>query len=190
MPKSHITTTGKTWAFPDDLLKQETLPSKWLVAHVLPRQEKRIMQDAIAANIPCLLFLERRVRRYPNKGVQESLVPLVSGYVFFAVGMERRDELFRGGRALRIFEPGDPKLFTQELQALSSLIEIADGPLMVRPEIVAGDLVEIEDGAFSGFTGRVTRREGMTELVVNLEILGTSVATRLPADLAHLADED
>jgi transcription antitermination factor NusG len=165
-----------------------TLPDgPWLVLHVKPRQEKRLIADLRRLPFPGLCFFERRLRRYPGKGTQESLVPLLSGYLFVSAARDDRPALFATGRLVRIIEVPQPERLTGDLRNLCQLVGAARSPLVVRPELVAGSAVTVTHGTFAGCTGVVQRRERTCELVVNLEMLGQSVAVTLPADFAELA---
>jgi transcription antitermination factor NusG len=182
-----VKTQGIFEGWPEDVL-DGTAKEPWLVAHANPRQEKRFVEDARAKGIPGCIFLERRLRRYHSKGIQESVVPLLGGYLFLRCGRERQEEIFRTNRIVRLMDVDEPAVLREELRNLRTLVTATTDELMVRPEIHVGDEVSITFGAFEGFKGIVVRREGISELVVNLPLLGSSVATRLPADLAERLD--
>lgn len=154
----------------------------WVVAHARPRQEKRLADDLERLGQPGCLFLERRRRHYPGKGVQESLVPLLGGYLFLHLGRQHDLEpIYRTGRVLRLIQVPAPALLAEELGALRRLVEATPLPLQVRPELVPGRMVEVRRGVFAGCQGIIRRRQGLTELVVNLDVLGHSVAVRMDA---------
>lgn len=158
----------------------------WLVLHVRPRQEKQLIKRLRTLPYPGLCFFERRLRHYPGKGTQESLVPLLSGYLFVNAGREQRQALFDTRRVVRILDVPQPALLADDLRQLRRLVGAATSPLVVRPELAAGRAVTVTQGTFAGCTGVVQRRERDYELVVNLEMLGQSVAVTLPAGFAEL----
>lgn len=159
----------------------------WLVLHVKPRQEKRLIEDLRRLPFPGLCFFERRLRHYPGKGTQESLLPLLSGYLFVNAGRDDRQPLFDTQRVVRILDVTQPGSLTSDLQNLCRLVGAATSPLVVRPELAIGQKVTVTQGTFTGCSGVVQRRERAYELVVNLEVLGQSVAVTLPAEFAELA---
>ena len=167
--------------------EDEFFAKEWLVVHAKPRQEKCLARDAQHYGIRGCLFLERRVRNYPGKGSQTSLVPLLGPYVFLALDRDVRELLFRTERCVRLIEVRRPEILTADLRAMKMLFQAALGPIMVRPEIIPGNRVLIRSGTLSGITGVVTHRKGVAELVINLPLLGTSVSTTLPAEWAELA---
>jgi transcription antitermination factor NusG len=186
MAASHITTSGLVEDWPDGFSGR--LPdAHWLVVHAYPRQEKKLILELRARRLPGCAFFERRIRHYPGKGTQESLVPLLGGYVFVAAPLSSRQDIYETHRVVRIIEVPRPDELARDLRSLCQLVAASDAPLQVRPELTAGKRVEITAGTFAGCSGVITRRQGQIELVVNLEMLGTSVAVTLPANLAELA---
>lgn len=157
----------------------------WLIAHCKPRQDKLLCADLSARGIPRGIFYERRVRRYPGKGTQESLVPLLGGYVFCVADREGQERIYRTDRVVRIIPVPRPLELAQELHLLATLVSRTSGPLVVKPELVPGTLVTLTRGTFAGCMGVVVRRKGVCELVVNLTVLGTSVGVELPAEMAE-----
>jgi len=179
-----VTVTGTVEGWPQGFL--QNLPSQdWLVLHCLPRQEKKLAAELKVRGIPGCIFFERRVRRYPGKGVQESLVPLLGSYLFVVASALRKDAIYDTKRVLRIIDVPRPAELANDLKALTLLVGSAQGPLVVRPEIIAGMRVAITVGTFAGCEGIVVRRQGLCELVVNIPLLGTSVAVNLPAEAAE-----
>lgn len=160
----------------------------WLIAHCRPRQEKQLAANMDWLGIPRGIFYERRLRRYQGKGIQESMVPLLGGYVFFVGGWPERDQLFRTGRVVRVITPRSTDRLGEELQMLAMLVDRSEAPLQVKPEIVPGCLVTITKGSLAGLMGVVVKRTGTTQLVVNLSVLGTSVGVELPAETAESLD--
>jgi transcription antitermination factor NusG len=178
-----VRVSGHLEQWPADLL--DGPEPAWLVVRSLPRQEKVLARDLRELGVPGCLFLERRLRRYPGKGLQESLVPLLSSYVFVAAGLERRPAIYRTRRVHSIMPVQRPGELWRELCALRRILDCAGTPLMVRPEIITGDCVRITEGVFTGCSGVVVRRRRRSDLVVNLEILGHSVWAELPACTAE-----
>lgn len=158
----------------------------WLVAHCKPRQEKAFCRELELGGIPRGIFYQRRIRSYPGKGKQESLIPLLGGYVFCLGNEDERDTLFRSGRVVHVMVPRDPAALAHELHQLALLVTRSDGPLLVNPEIMPGTLVTITQGTLSGLSGVVIRRKGVSQLFVNLTLLGTSVSVELPAETAEI----
>ncbi len=181
-----VTSIGVVLDWPEGFSK--ALPDdRWLVVHAYPRQEKRVIADLRSRKLPGCAFFERRLRHYPGKGTQESLVPLIPGYLFVRAGREEYDAIYGTNRVVRIIDVPRPRELVDDLRNLISLVTASAAPLVVRPELVPGKRISITSGTFAGCSGVITRRSHDYELVVNLEMLGTSVAVTLPADYAELA---
>ena len=162
--------------------------SGWMIAHCKPRQEKLLCAELIWRQVPRGIFYERRLRRYFGKGTQESLVPLLGGYVFCVGNQATRELIYRTERVVRILAVPRPLELAQQLNLLAALVTRTHGPLLIKPEIVTGALVTLTRGTFAGCMGVVVRRQGTCQLVVNLSVLGTSVAVELPAETAETLD--
>ncbi len=170
--------TGFSAALPED---------RWLVVHAYPRQEKKVIEALRARQLPGVAFFERRLRHYPGKGTQESLIPLIAGYLFVVGGRAEYDELYSTRRIVRLIEVPRPRELVNDLRHLIALVTASGTPLVVRPELAPGKRIAITSGTFAGCSGVIARRQHDFELVVNLELLGTSVAVTLPAEYAELA---
>jgi len=179
--------SGEVDVWPRGLIDEDREHS-WVVVRCLPRQEKRLAEDLRRRAIPGCLFFERRLRHYPGKGMQEHRVPLLAGYVFAAIDYRRRFEVYRTRRAMRVLEVVEPRSLRDDLRNLAHLIAASPSSLVVRPEIVRGSRIAITSGSLAGCVGVVVRRRGAHQLVVNLELLGHSVAAELPAHTAELVE--
>jgi transcription antitermination factor NusG len=134
--------------------------------------------------------LSASVRHYPGKGTQTSWRPLLPGYVFVNLMTDTLIDatLYATGRCVHILRVSQQDHFVTELNNLLTLAEQAPSPLIVQPHLVPGIAIIIRQGTFAGCQGLVQRRQGITELVVNLQVLGCSVATTLPAEWADQMD--
>jgi len=181
MSAAHIARLlGEVQAWPPGLTDE--LPAgPWVVAHVKPRQEKMLAANMRRAGIPGLLFLEQRVRTYLRQGVQRSLVPLLPGYLFLLAEPRVLDDIYATERVVRLIIAREQHDLRSDLRDLVALVTRADAPMLVRPEIVPGNVVQLNAGSMAGLRGVVMRRKGRNELVVNVRMLGTSVAVACAA---------
>lgn len=181
-----LKTTREVWEWPRGF--SQALPGDyWQVVHARPRQEKLLARDLQLRGVPSLLFLENRTRTYA-KSVQTFQVPLLGGYLFAHLPRERRDIAYDTGRVARLIDVADPLRLRTDLEDLRNMINAApDAPIIVRPELIAGKRIQVISGTFAGCSGVIERRKDNTFLVVNLPILGRSVATQIPLEVAELA---
>lgn len=172
---------GEVDAWPAGLL--DPLPEgPWTIAHVKPRQEKLLASNLRRFGLPSVLFLERRVRRYVRQGEQTSMVPLLPGYLFINVEPSAHDTIYSTDRVVRLITVHRPAELHRDLIALAALVARADAPMIVRPELTPGMVVELRAGSMAGLRGVINRRKGRCELVVNVHMLGTSVAVTCSAE--------
>ena len=71
-----------------------------------------------------------------------------------------------------------------DLQALRQCEELSkDAPILVKPEIVKGDTVQITSGPLKGLQTQVLRREGEDDtVIINLTMLNTHIAYPVSAE--------
>ncbi len=168
----------------------ESLPTNhWQVLHALPRQDKKLMCDLRRRGLAGVAFYENRERTYKN-GRQNFQVPLLGGYIFANISREQRTDAYDTGRLVRIIDVVDAYQLAQDLTALNKLLTaILDRPVIIIPQIVAGKTVLIKSGMFAGCSGVVLRCKSHLQLIVNLQVLGQSVATTIPLEVAELVTE-
>ena len=171
---------GEVQAWPAGLLDE--LPGgPWTVIHVRPRQEKLLAGNLRRFGLPGLLFLEHRVRIYTRQGRQTSTVPLLPGYLFVNAGEEAYHDIYATERVVRLINVRHPADLRSDLVDLIALVNRAEAPLIVRPELVPGTAVVLKAGSLAGLRGVIDRRKGRCELVVNVRMLGTSVGVACAA---------
>ncbi len=176
MPASSVRRSlGEFQVWPTGLA--DDLPQRpWVVVHARPRQDKLLACHLRRLGLPGLLFLERRERTYPRQGVQISLVPLLPGYLFILADPMDHDTIYSTERVVRVMAPQESGELRSDLLDLIALTRGSDAPVQVRPELVPGRPVVLRAGSLAGLQGVVVRRQGHCELVVNVRMLGTSVA--------------
>lgn len=138
------------------------------------RQEKELARHLLRHGVPYYLpVAEKQVRRAGRRFV--SYLPLFPGYVFFrGAALERRLAL-ASDRVVSVLEVSDQALLDGELHALWRLQE-SGAAIVPHPYLGPGDEVEVIEGPFRGFSGRVLREKGRTRLVVSVSFLRQSVA--------------
>ncbi len=107
--------------------------------------------------------------------------------MFVVGGREQHETIYASRRVVRIIDVPRPKELASDLRHLITLVTRTSTPLVVRPELAPGKRISITSGTFAGCSGVISRRSHDFELVVNLDLLGTSVSVTLPAEYAELA---
>ena len=179
---------GVTWTChtkTDDIATDEH--TEWVVGRTRPRAEKALFNWCKHRSIASILPLERRSRHYPGKGWQHSNVPLLTGYVIAEAA--QREALYDSGHILHLIDPPDQATFRDEIASLAKLLTIPGDKVQIRPELVPGTPVTVTVGSLGGFSGIVTKRKGLTEVTVNLAMLGTAVSTQVHANTLEINTE-
>ncbi|HEX4961552.1 MAG TPA: transcription termination/antitermination NusG family protein [Thermoanaerobaculia bacterium] len=162
---------------PPDLFELSQSEHPWWVAWVRSRQEKGLARHLAGHRVGFYLpQAEKQVRRAGRTFV--STLPLFSGYLFFRGGAEARREALRSNLIVQVLPVPDQERLHGELASLRQLQE-SGAPLVPYPYLEAGDEVEVVDGPFRGWTGRVLREKGRLRLIVSITLLRQSVAAEL-----------
>jgi transcription antitermination factor NusG len=153
----------------------------WWVAWVRSRQEKGLARHLAGHGVGFYLpQAEKQVRRAGRTFV--SSLPLFPGYLFFRGPAEARWEALRSNLIVQVLPVLDQEGLQGELASLRRLQE-AGAPLVPHSYIAVGDEVEVMDGPFRGWTGKVLREKGRLRLVVSITLLRQSVAAELDREV-------
>ena len=150
----------------------------WTPIRTKPRQEKKLAEYCRANDIIFYLPLRKSVKRYERRTVEHQ-VPMFPGYVFCAVDEVNYQTLLSSGTIvyrISMTEASEKRLL-EDLVALRNFeILSQQEAVIVRPEIVAGAMVTVNNGPLKGVSGIVEKRRNETLITVNVEILGQSVS--------------
>ncbi|HEX3580277.1 MAG TPA: transcription termination/antitermination NusG family protein [Thermoanaerobaculia bacterium] len=166
--------------YPHDLFSIPVEESPWEIAQVRSRHEKTLARLLLDRQQPFYLpQLEKKVRRAGRTFT--SFFPLFSGYVFLRRTPATRQVLWSTEAIARVIRVEDQTLLTKELEQIRSLQE-RGATLVVLPDLVAGDPVQIKDGVFQGYFGTVLRDRDEQRLVVTITAVNKSVVADLPRE--------
>jgi transcriptional antiterminator RfaH len=167
--------------FPSHLFELSRSEHPWWVAYVRSRQEKVLARHLAEHGVGFYLpQAEKRTRRAGR--TFDSSLPLFPGYVFFRGAAEARRTALRSNLIVEVLGVLDQERLHGELESLWQL-QRAGAPLVPHSYLEAGDLVEIVDGPFRGWTGTVLREKGRLRLVVSVSFLRQSVAAELDREV-------
>jgi transcription antitermination factor NusG len=160
-------------------------PDGWLVLRCRPRHEKVVVNALRAGGHGGILLLHERKHLSPVRGPRITTVPLLSGYVFARSASGSGDDVLPAVRpyVVTFLRPPPDARFASELDNVLRLIRGSPERVWLKPQIAIGTEVEITDGSLAGCRGFVVRRDRESEVVVNLSLLGCSVATSVPVHL-------
>ena len=155
--------------------------SSWYVLHVKPRTEKKVV--AYLASYGCFRYLPVYVKitKVQRRKVRTEL-PLFPGYVFTRLDAGGRLKMLRTNLLVRTIPVAYPRAMIHQLRQIARMARGAP-VVYTGPQFRVGDLVRVKSGPFRGLEGYIRREGAAATIVVNLDILGQSVATSIsPAD--------
>lgn len=158
--------------------------SCWQVIRTRPRCEKKVADFAQRRGMVVYLPLRRRLKRYQRRMV-ETFIPFFTGYVFICFNEEQELILREFSQVATILRPDSAaeERLIRELNEVQRVEQaVFAGKMAVRPELVPGKLICIEEGPFSGVSGVILRRQGKTRLCVNVEMIGQAIMIELDVD--------
>lgn len=157
------------------------LPERcWGYAYVKPRTEKKLKQTLERRGIPCYLPLIPKARMHHASKVV-SFLPMIPGYVFLGLNDDERRELKITEKHIVQIEllrdPFQEETFIRELNILKHCEVLAQSePVLLNPDIAAGDDVVVTEGPLAGLQAKVLRRaDENNSVVLNLTILNSHI---------------
>ncbi len=159
----------------------DDLPGQWWVARTKSRNEKALAWDLLRYEIGYFLPLVEKVSRRGGR-VLRSQVPLFGGYLFFCGDEDGRYRALRTNRIAQVLEVTDQAGLKSQLkqihQALSSGLSVD-----AHPGLKVGKRCRVRSGSLMGSEGKVLRRNKITRILLEVEMLGQSAAVEIDADL-------
>lgn len=152
----------------------------------LTGREQQVIDEINASGIARAIF-PQKVKRLRTRGVfQELSVPLFPGYVFVysdtALHPASIAKVQDGLRILRYGDDSDGALVGAD-RAFADLLWSQDGLIGVMKAVRVGECVEIVDGFFKAFKGRVIAMDKRRQTVkVELDVVGSVRTIWLPFD--------
>ncbi len=160
----------------------EEIQGPWWVGHTRSRAEKSFAWDLIEKGIPYYLPLVEKVR-YSGRRKRKVLLPLFTGYVFFAGDDEGRYEAMTTNRLCRTIPVDEPELLVHQLIQVERAIA-GNGDLDLYPHAVVGKRCRVTSGPFKGMEGVVVERKKRTSVVVlEVTLLGQGAKLTLDASI-------
>lgn len=165
--------------------KKSSLGKRWLVLHVKPRTEKKIVEWLKIYKLWHHFPTYTKTTKVQRRKVVRTL-PLFPGYVFASLNGDDRLKMLKTNYVVRVIEVMQPREMIHQLRQISR-IRRAGGELRTIERFKEGDFVKVKHGPFYGVEGYVKRDKGGAAIVINVEILGQAVAVSIsPEDCEKL----
>ncbi len=162
----------------------------WYALYVKSRHEfttlSELNRKGVGAYVPAI----RKMRQWKDRAKYVEF-PLFPGYVFVQI-LPNPEEFLRALRtrgAVRLlsFESARPvSIPDEEIESLRILLD-SDEEINIFPHIKEGERVRIKGGPLKGAEGLLNRKENQYEFIVNIELLGRSIAVRVFGDYLEAA---
>ena len=163
-------------------------PREWLVLHVKPRTEKKVMFWLAHYECPRYLPTYTKVRKVQRRKVRTEL-PLFPGYVFTRLNPDERLLMLKTNLLVHVIPVPRPREVVHQLRQINRATRLTPA-LMPTVTFKAGDHVKVVSGPFCGVDGYVRREGAKATIVLNIDILGRAVETAISIIDCAPYDED
>ncbi len=165
-------------------LPLEQIDGTWYVGHTKARFEKAFAWDLHRAGIAYFLPMVERIT-FSGGRKRKVMMPLFSSYVFFAGDAQARIRAMQTDRLCQVIAAEDQAKLRSELASL----EIAmrnKASFDPYPHAVVGRRCRVKNGPFMGVEGTIVQREGLWKLVMQVSMLGQSVAMEVEPGMVEV----
>ena len=156
------------------------METPWLVAHVRPRREKKLVdycsRHAVSSKLPCY----DSAHKYRGKVVTFKK-PLFPGYVFLQLKSEQRPIVSQNEHVANLLEVFDQKTFQEQLDDIFLALE-SNVSVLLAPAIGEGARVRIKAGPLRGIEGWVDARYGISTVLLRLDFINQAAAVKIGAE--------
>ena len=154
---------------------------RWWVAHTRSRFEKAFARDLLTCGIGYFLPLVEKTRLAHGRK-RRVFLPLFPSYVFFCGDEEARLKALGTNRLCQTIKVADQDTLIRQLHAIERAL--ADGAgLDLYPGLAPGQRYLVTSGPFRGIEGKLARRNGRTQFVLQISTLGLGESLEIEADL-------
>ena len=159
---------------------------RWLVLHVKPRTEKKLMQRLSHCRGFHYLPTYVKVTRVQRRKVRREL-PLFPGYVFAHLSPAECSDTLRSNLVVRTILDPFPRETVRQLRQIARAARAVPEIRPLKQLFKEGERVVVKYGPLRGTIGYVRRDEGRATLCINVDILGSSVAVSVsPGDIEKI----
>ena len=149
----------------------------WTVIHARPRCEKKVADHCEVAKVEYYLPLRKESKVYQRRRVVV-WKPLFPGYLFVNMDSEQREEVLKCNRIARVLEVADEAQLLRELDQIRQALTV-DPSLRATRAFREGARVYVRSGPFQGIEGIVQKIQGVTRVILNVDMMGQGVAVEV-----------
>jgi transcription antitermination factor NusG len=165
-------------------IQRANCAENWHALLTRHQHEKSVASALSNKNHEIYLPLYRCLRHWQDRAKQIWL-PLFPCYVFVRGGMDRQLQIVTTPGVLNVVAWGGRPAVVPQAQ-LDAVRQIIESRLTVEmhPYLRCGDRVRVKTGPLIGLEGILTRRKGVAQLVISMELLGQAAAVEI--DIANV----
>lgn len=168
-------------------LSVDEVAGRWWVAHTRARHEKALACDLLSRDVNYFLPMVERtivIRRRRFRG----MYPLFSGYLFLAGSADACYQAMTTSHVANLIAVVDQARLVDELLQIQRALATPAG-LDPFPYLRQGTRCRIKAGPLRGVQGVIVQRDGVTRLVLQVEMLGQAVSTEVDPSLVETVEE-
>lgn len=143
-------------------------------------QHEKVVASALAAK-GCEVYLPLylTVRKWQDRA-KRLWLPLFPGYVFIREGMDRQFQIVTTPGVIQVVGWGGRAAIVPQSQ-LNTVRQIVESsvPVEAHPYLASGDRVRVKGGPLAGLEGILTRKKGISRLIISIDMLGRSAAVEV-----------
>lgn len=165
----------------------DVVEGTWWVARTFSRCEKALAWDLVREHVPYFLPMVKRIT-FSGGRRRVGMAPVFSSYIFIAGSHDNRVAAFHSGHVCQAIAVGDQPELLAELKRLYSLITSEQAPV-IHPQIIPGRRCRVTVGPYAGLVGRLAKVADISQVVVDLTVLGQSIGVAVEPSQIELLDE-
>jgi transcription antitermination factor NusG len=151
-----------------------------------PRSEKKVAEYCRLANLSYYLPLRSQTRVYQRRRVTFE-TPIFPGYLFASFERDGRLAILKSNHVVRIMETGSRRGLLHQLAQIRKALRVDPG-LVSCSALKRGRRVRIRGGPFLGVEGVVSDVKGVTEVTLNVDMVGQAVTVRVDRTFVEIVD--
>ena len=155
---------------------------QWYALYVKSRHEFATEHELQKQGVVTYLPAIEKVRQWKDRKKYVNF-PLFPGYIFVRIVANPEEYLkvlkIRGAVMLLSHRPGYPApIPSGEIESLRKLVESGE-KIDIYPQLKEGERIRIKRGPLKDAEGYLTKKESQYVFIVNIELLGRSIAVQL-----------
>jgi len=162
---------------------------RWYAVFTMPRHEKRVVKHCAQRKIESFLPLYQVRHKWKNRCTATLELPLFPNYSFVRIDSRERTQVLKLPGVWYIVSAGQQLLPVPDDYILFLKKGLLAHRIEPHPRIETGDRVCITSGPMAGVEGILVRQKNELRVVLELEMIGRSVAVEVgAAEISHVGE--